>query len=186
MSSDTVTASSFEVLEDTRPDDTTLPAFMVSTTRGFLPRMNPIVALPAEFDPLESLLQRMPIQTLDGKPGLLAEGKLGDAVQSELPDLTDQVEKYGANLPLMNALYRDYSFLLSAYLLEPCHLRFVKGEPYGLGRDVLPANIARPIARCAQLYVNHPLSLFFLSPHLPTLCSLFLTFLVHYGIISRN
>ena len=153
MSSDTVTASSFEVLEDTRPDDTTLPAFMVSTTRGFLPRMDPIVTLPAEFDALESLLQRMPIQTLAGEPGLLAKGKLGDAVHSELPDLTDQVDKFGANLPLMNALYRDYSFLASAYLLEPCHLRFIKDEPYGLGRDVLPANIARPIARCAELYV---------------------------------
>ena len=62
----------------------------------------------------------------------------------------------------MNALYRDYSFLASAYLLEPCHLRFVKGEPYGLGRDVLPANIARPIAKCAALCVFP--SLFFSPP----------------------
>ncbi|KAK3327304.1 indoleamine 2,3-dioxygenase gamma type [Cercophora scortea] len=143
--------TTFPVLDDPRPDDTSLPAFMVSTTRGFLPRMDPIVTLPAEFDALESLLQRMPIKTQSGEPGLLARGMLGDAVARELPDLTECVDTYKHNLPLVNALYRDYSFLASAYLLEPCHERFVRGEPYGLGRQVLPANIARPIARCAAL-----------------------------------
>lgn len=151
----------YTVLDDTRPDDMSLPAFMVSSTRGFLPRMDPIVTLPAEFDALESILQRMPVKTLSGEPGLLAESKLGDTVTKELPDLTDAVDKYKDNLPLMNALYRDYSFLASAYLLEPCHERFVRGEEYGLGREVLPANIARPIAKCAALYV---LSLFLYPP----------------------
>ena len=141
----------FQVLDDTRPDDLSLPAFMVSTTRGFLPRMDPIATLPSEFDPLESILQRMPVKTLSGEPGLLAQSKLGDVVAEELPDLTEFVDKYQHNLPLQNALYRDYSFLASAYLLEPCHERFVRGEPYGLGRQVLPANIARPIARCAAM-----------------------------------
>lgn len=155
----------FHVLDDPRPDDMSLPAFMVSTTRGFLPRMDPIVTLPPEFDPLESILQRMPVKTLSGEPGLLAHGKLGDAVTRELPDLTEHVDKYRHNLPLMNALYRDYSFLASAYLLEPCHERFVRGESYGLARDVLPANIARPIARCAALSVNPLISL---SPRLPS------------------
>ncbi|KAM0809030.1 putative Indoleamine 2,3-dioxygenase-like protein [Seiridium cardinale] len=141
----------FDVLDDTRPDDQSLPAFMVSTSRGFLPRMEPIVTLPSDFDAVESLLTRMPVKTLSGAPGLLATGIFGDAVLHELPDLTEEVEKYKDNLPLVNALYRDYSFLASAYLLEPCHMRFIKGEGYGLGRDVLPVQLARPIARCAEL-----------------------------------
>ncbi|KAL1864782.1 hypothetical protein VTK73DRAFT_5661 [Phialemonium thermophilum] len=147
----TSTAARFPVLDDPRPDDMSLPAFMVSTTRGFLPRMEPVATLPAEFAPLESILQRMPVKTASGTPGLLAEGRLGEVVDAELPDLTAYVDKYKDNLPLMNALYRDYSFLASAYLLEPCHQRFVRGEGYGLGRQVLPAKIARPIARCAEL-----------------------------------
>ncbi len=142
---------SFEVLRDTKPEDTTLPAFMVSTTRGFLPRQEPIIHLPADFDVLESILSRMPIKTLDGKPGLLATFTLGDTVLKELPDLTSAIDKYKDNLPLMNALYRDYSFLASAYLLEPCHERFLKGEPYGLGRQTLPSVISLPISRCAEL-----------------------------------
>lgn len=151
MGSIATTPPSFNVLKDTRPDDTTLPAFMVSTTRGFLPRAEPIVALPSEFDVLESILSRMPIKTLDGSPGLLASFTLGETVLKELPDLTSAVEKYKDNLPLQNALYRDYSFLASAYLLEPCHERFVKGEGYGLGRQTLPSIIALPISRCAEL-----------------------------------
>lgn len=143
--------ATFHILEDTKPEDMTLPAFMVSTTRGFLPRMDPLEKLPQEFDALESILQRMPVKTLSGEPGLLAKGKLGDVVTADLPDLTGYVDKYKTNLPMINALYRDYSFLASAYLLEPCHLRFMRDEPYGLGRQVLPANIARPIARCAEM-----------------------------------
>ncbi|KAH6682853.1 indoleamine 2,3-dioxygenase gamma type [Halenospora varia] len=143
--------SSFDVLRDTKPENTTLPAFMVSTTRGFLPRSEPIVKLPAEFDVLESILTRMPVKTLDGTPGLLATFTLGETVLKELPDLTSAIEKYKDDLPLQNALYRDYSFLASAYLLEPCHERFVKGEGYGLGRQTLPSVISLPISRCAEL-----------------------------------
>lgn len=143
----------FAVLEDCQPDNHTMQAFMVSKPRGFLPRANPVWQLPPDFQPLEDLLQRMPVKTAAGTPGLLASGcgKLGEAVDNEFPDLTWAVDKYQHDMPLMNALYRDYSFLLSAYLLEPCHERFLRGEPYGLGRQSLPAVVARPMARVAEL-----------------------------------
>ena len=112
--------TSFNVLSDTKSDDVSLPAFMVSTSRGFLPRANPIVQLPPDFDVLESILRRMPVKTADGSPGLLAVGTFGETVDKELPDLIAAINKHASNLPLMNALYRDYSFLASAYLLEPC------------------------------------------------------------------
>ncbi|KAI0201946.1 indoleamine 2,3-dioxygenase-like protein [Astrocystis sublimbata] len=142
--------TTFEVLDDTKPYDVSLPAFMVSTSRGFLPRMDPVVTLPREFNAVEDLLQSMPVSTQSGHPGLLATGHLGDEVQ-KLSDLTEEVEKYKDNLPMMNALYRDYSFLASAYLLEPCHMRFMEGKPYGLGRSSLPVQLSRPIARCAEI-----------------------------------
>ena len=149
----TMSSSTFDfpVMKDTRPDDRTLPAFMVSTTRGFLPRQEPIVELPKEFAPLESILQRMPIKTLSGEPGLLANFTFGDTVLKELPDLTPEVEKYRDDLVVMNALYRDYSFLASAYLFEPCHERHVRGEEYGLGRQSLPRCIALPIVKVAEM-----------------------------------
>ena len=146
----------FDVLKDPRPDDSSLPAFMVSTERGFLPRQEPVNALPSEFDALESLLGRMPIKTVTGEPGLLASGSLGEAVDQELSDLSDAVEQYRDDLPLMTAIYRDYSFLASAYLLEPCHMRHMQGKEYGLGRQVLPARIAKPMAKVSAMSV--PLS----------------------------
>ncbi|KAI8943007.1 hypothetical protein NX059_001045 [Plenodomus lindquistii] len=141
----------FPVLSDTKPTDHTLPAFMVSTTRGFLPRQDPIVTLPVEFAAAESLLQRMPIKTLSGEPGLLANFTFGETLLKELPDLSDAVEKYRDDLVVMNALYRDYSFLASAWLFEPCHERFMRGEEYGLGRQSLPRCIALPIVKVAEL-----------------------------------
>ncbi|KAM5352505.1 hypothetical protein ACJ41O_005227 [Fusarium nematophilum] len=80
---------------------------MVSTTRGFLLRMDPIVTLPPEFDILESLLQRVLVKTASGEPG---------------------------PLPSTNSARQ-----------------FIKGEPYGLARQVLPAQISHPIPRCAEI-----------------------------------
>jgi indoleamine 2,3-dioxygenase len=144
-------AFDFPVLTDTRPDDHSLPAFMVSMTRGFLPRQEPVFKLPPEFAALESILGRMPVKTLSGEPGLLASFTLGDAVHKELPNLVDEVNKYRDDLVVMNALYRDYSFLASAYLFEPCHERFLRGEEYGLGRQSLPRNIALPIVKVSEM-----------------------------------
>lgn len=109
----------------------------------------------------------MPIRTSSGAPGLLATGSLGKAIDEEhvLPNLVNDVHKYKDNLPVLNALYRDYSFVASAYLLEPCHMRWVEGKTvvkgpngedetsggdYGLGRDVLPECISVPIAAVAK------------------------------------
>ncbi len=136
---------------DTYPNDRSLPAFMVSTTRGFLPRGDPVVELPKEFAAVESLLQRMPVKTLSGEPGLLAKFTFGDTLLNELPDLSAEIEKYRDDLLVMNALYRDYSFIASAYLLEPCHERYLRGEPYGLGRQKLPRCIALPIVKVAEM-----------------------------------
>jgi indoleamine 2,3-dioxygenase len=141
----------FPVLTDTRPDDHSIPAFTVSTTRGFLPRQEPITELPEEFTIVDSLLNRMPVKTLSGEPGLLAKFTFGDTVLKELPDLTAEVEKHRHDLVVMNALYRDYSFLASAYLLEPCHERYLKEGSYGLGRQSLPRCIALPIVRIAEM-----------------------------------
>ncbi|KAF9064304.1 IDO-domain-containing protein [Rhodocollybia butyracea] len=142
----------FHVFDSNTPIDSCTPPFTVSTHRGFLPLVDPPVALPSSFAPLESLLARMPIVTANGAPGLLAAGKLADAVEAELPDLSSEVEKYKNDATLMTAIYRDYSFLLSAYLLEPCHQRFVKGEDgYGVGRQSLPASIAKPMVKVSQI-----------------------------------
>ena len=125
--------------------------FSVSLTNGFLPLSPPPTKLPPIFSALSSLLARMPIRTATGDAGLLATFNLGETLLRELPDLTDEVDKVREDLRVVGALYRDYCFLASAYLLEPCHERHVKGEEYGLGRQRLPSVLARPLARVAKM-----------------------------------
>ncbi len=140
-----------EVVNGGCPEDVLLHPFTVSATRGFLTLTDPLVDLPKEFQALESVLQQMPIRTASGKPGLIAEGRLAAVVDSELPDLTAQVDLYRDDLRVICALFRDYCFLASGYLLEPCHRRFMKSQEYGVGRPSLPKQIARPFVRCSEM-----------------------------------
>ncbi|KAI9281126.1 hypothetical protein BY458DRAFT_487128 [Sporodiniella umbellata] len=144
---------SFSLLSASQQLDKQEPMFLVGKRNGFLPRQDPLVRLPLEFERLESLLQRMPTRLPNGNPGLLAMGQFGDAVHSELPlydveTLTDQ--------HLLSALFRDYTFAASAYLLEPCDLLYQTQKTYGLGRNVLPANLAVPLTKIARKIHSQP------------------------------
>ncbi|KAG5457369.1 MAG: hypothetical protein BJ554DRAFT_2635 [Olpidium bornovanus] len=107
------------------------------------PPQDPLVQLPEAYTALESLLQRMPLVLPDGRPGLLSLGDFGKAIDDELP-LYDVSKVEDARL--LSGLFRDYTFAASAYLLEPCDLRYkATRKDYGLGRDKLPKNIAIPL-----------------------------------------
>lgn len=136
--------------------------FTITTTTGFLPLRPPMIRLPAQFDALSDILDKMPIRKADGTPGLLANFKLGPLIDSgALPDLTfcfeelrikgPEGDKY--DLECITALFRDYSFLASSYLLEPCWEAWSKdhNNGYGLGRDVLPQCIAKPLVTAADM-----------------------------------
>lgn len=146
-----ISVTDLPVLDDLCLEDATLSPLIVSTDRGFLPRMNPISKLPPEFERLEILLEQMPVITASGHAGLLSTGSLGEVVDLELPNLLDAVQLYKQDLAIMTALFRDYTFVASAYLLEPCHLRSMQGKEFGLGRQTLPAQIAQPLCLCAEL-----------------------------------
>jgi indoleamine 2,3-dioxygenase len=141
----------------------TLPAsldpFTITTTTGFLPLAPPLVELPSKFAPLTSLVEDLPIVRQDGSPGLLAKFALGSAIDTgTLPDLTDALDDLTTedgkpDLVAVTAAFREYAFLASAYLLEPCWERWNKDQDggYGLGRPMLPRCIAGPLVKTAAL-----------------------------------
>lgn len=141
----------------------TLPSslnpFTVTTATGFLPLKAPQVELPPQFAALTSLLEGLPIVCKNGSAGLLASFQLGSTIDSGiLPDLTDALDDLTLedgefDLAAITAAFRDYSFLASAYLLEPCWETWSKDNEggYGLGRQALPKCIARPLVRTAAL-----------------------------------
>ncbi|RAH70112.1 indoleamine 2,3-dioxygenase family protein [Aspergillus aculeatinus CBS 121060] len=143
-------------------DPSTLPRsldpFTITTSTGFLPFLISPTKLPSIFQPLMSLLERLPVVKEDGTPGLLATYELGPAVLAELPDLTEEIDKLvtpdsAPDLYMITAAFRDYSFLASSYLLEPCWENWCKNpdQGYGLGRDILPKSVARPMYHCAKI-----------------------------------
>ena len=101
---------------------------------------------------METLLQEMPIVKANGENGLLHFGDFGEAVK-KLPEYdTSEI----TDSRLIAALYRDYTFLASSYLLEPCDLLYRSEGKYGLGRDVLPRNIAVPLKNVADKLGAYP------------------------------
>ncbi|KAI7460234.1 hypothetical protein KC351_g17349 [Hortaea werneckii] len=137
---------------------TSLDPFTITTSTGFMPLHTPIVDLPKAFDALTKILEKMPIVKEDGTPGLLATYQLGPTIDNgALPDLLPKIDELQTvdgkpDLALATAAFRDYAFLASAYLLEPCWERWSKGlEGYGLGRAVLPRCIAGPLVKTAKL-----------------------------------
>ena len=152
-------------------DATAIPSstdpFTITTTTGFLPCRPPLQRLPSQFDALSAILDDMSIVKADGSPGLLAKFKLGPLIDSgALPDLTAHVDDFRDttasgkaegndkyDLEAITALFRDYSFLASAYLLEPCWETWSKDNSagYGLGRAILPKCIAGPLVKAADM-----------------------------------
>jgi len=136
-----------------------LDPFTVTTSNGFMPLQTPQTELPKALDHLIRLVERMPIVKEDGTPGLLASYQLGPTIDlsDALPDLTKEIDDLVVDgkpdLVAATAIFRDYAFLASAYLLEPCWERWSKDsqQGYGLGRQVLPRNLAGPLTRTAKL-----------------------------------
>jgi indoleamine 2,3-dioxygenase len=72
-------------------------------------------------------------------------------VDHELPDFMSEINKVDEmDYRLNAALFRDYSMLSSAYLLEECHLNYLKTKNYGIGMDYLPEKLAVPLKHLAN------------------------------------
>lgn len=132
-----------------------LPEFFVNCETGFLPRHEPLVKLPEPYDIINQILDDMPLIKDNGEPGLLARGELGNRIISSLPTFFE-MEDVPENSQLVSALFRDYTFLASAFLLEPCHLNFLQTGEYGLGRDYLPVSISLPLIKLSEKLKCYP------------------------------
>jgi indoleamine 2,3-dioxygenase len=123
--------------------------FDVSATHGFLPIKAPLVKLPAVYNDLQEVLDKMPVVLNENEFGLLhtIDGIVAPvmAIKNHLEDVEKEQDIF-----ILQALFRSYSFLCSAYLLEPSYQQFKKDGQYGKARNFLPANIAQPFCKVAE------------------------------------
>ncbi len=117
--------------------------FEVNSVNGFLPKKSPLSKLPERYNELQKLIDEMPIKKEDGSTGLLSrKGAIEECVKN-LSNLKDLVGKE-KDVFIIQALFRAYAFLTSAYLLAPAHFNYLETKKYGKAHNVLPAQIAEP------------------------------------------
>ncbi len=129
--------------------------FEVNHLNGFLPKKSPLAVLPERYNELQVLIDEMPIKKANGQDGLLAiEGAIEDAVK-KLKNYKDLV-KNEDDIFIIQALFRAYAFLASAYLLAPSHFSFQKTKKYGEAHRVLPSQISEPFVLVSKKLDVYP------------------------------
>jgi indoleamine 2,3-dioxygenase len=131
--------------------------FSIGRERGFLPRADPPDRLPEAFAPAQDIIDALPVW-LDveaGERGLLGTPGAIVAPIEALPDLHEHVVALDPSAPddamTLALVFRAYTFLTSAYLLEPAHHAQRDGDgEYGAARRRLPAQLARPLVAAAD------------------------------------
>jgi len=109
--------------------------FSIDSKNGFLPIKNPLTKLPERYKSIQEILDNLPNLILDGK-------KLELIISNEI-NYIDLIKKE-TDIFIIQALYRAYTFLTSAYLLQPSYENQNNGK-YGKGRTVLPSQLTIPL-----------------------------------------
>jgi indoleamine 2,3-dioxygenase len=121
--------------------------FNISPSYGFLPIREPLQRLPSPFEKLQELIEHLPNILL----------------------IPNEIEKWVETIPcykneiniiidpfLLQALFRAYTFVTSAYTLELSYQTFVKTGKYGKARQVLPKHIAESLVMVSEKLNVYP------------------------------
>lgn len=151
---------SCRITQEDRYDD---GVFRVGRKHGFLPQRSPLARLPAPFEPIQNLLDEMPVwldvdadrRGVLGSPGLIAArvealANLAPHVEKIVRSIAGRPKDHPETMRLVQALFRGYGFLTSAYLLEPAHHGTSRDGKYGQARSRLPAALAEPLVLAAD------------------------------------
>ena len=129
--------------------------FNVGPVNGFLPQHLPLKRLPDTYAVLQDILDKMPVQLNATDFGYLHfPNKIEEAV-SVLPNYVDAVNAE-TDVRILQALFRGYSFLASAYTLESSFQHYRETGNYGKARNVLPIQIAQPFVAVADKMDVYP------------------------------
>ena len=122
--------------------------FDVSPSGGFLPIHDPLPSLPEEFIYIQKAISSLP-ETIK------IPNQIVDVVK-EIPDYTAIIHSDSVDPFILQALFRAYTFIASAYTLELSYQVFVDTGKYGPARRMIPANIARPLVLVAERLKVYP------------------------------
>lgn len=129
--------------------------FNVGPVNGFLPQHLPLKVLPPTYAVLQDILDKMPVRLGEDAFGYLHyPNKIVEAVD-QLPNYVAAVQGE-SDVLVLQALFRGYSFLASAYTLESSFQHYRETGHYGKARNVLPIQIAQPFVAVAEKIDVYP------------------------------
>ncbi len=114
--------------------------FSIDSEHGFLPLKDPMVYLPNTYDEVQIIINML--------PELIHNGDKLESMVDSLPNYIEQV-KNESDIFMFQALYRAYTFISSAYLLQPAFATQTDGK-YGKGRTILPSQLTQPLEYVAS------------------------------------
>lgn len=114
--------------------------FAINETNGFLPQKDPLEVLPEKYSKLQLILNNL--------HELIKDKNELELAIATFPDYMDEI-KSEVDIYVIQALFRGYAFVASAYLLQPAHLDQKDGI-YGVARQILPQNVAQPFEYVAE------------------------------------
>jgi indoleamine 2,3-dioxygenase len=115
--------------------------FSIDSKYGFLPIRDPIQILPNAYDSVQLIINML--------PELIHDGEKLELMVNSLPNNIEMVKQEN-DIFMFQALYRAYTFIASAYLLQPAFANQTNGK-YGKGRNVLPIQITQPLEYVASM-----------------------------------
>lgn len=110
--------------------------FNISSKTGFLPTSDPLEKLPEDYKELQDVIDDLSII-------ITIPDEIVERVK-QIPDYMDQIKDENDSF-IIQALFRAYTFITSAYTLEKTYQEFKKSGDYGQARRLLPKNIAVPL-----------------------------------------
>jgi len=110
--------------------------FNISSSYGFLPIKSPLKNLPETYSTIQYIIDNL--NSIILQPNRIAKEIF------LMPDYSCSIEEEN-DIFVLQALYRAYTFISSAYTLELSYQEFVKTGSYGKARRLIPEHIARPL-----------------------------------------
>lgn len=109
--------------------------FNVSALNGFLPMTDPLSKLPFKYADIQYIIDVLP-ELIQQKDAIV------DAIRipNHLAQVNAETDPF-----VIQALYRAYTFIASAYTLELSFQQYKETGTYGKARTLLPAQIAEPL-----------------------------------------
>jgi indoleamine 2,3-dioxygenase len=129
--------------------------FNVGPVNGFLPQHLPLKVLPPTYAVLQDILDKMPVQLGENEFGYLQYPNIIVEAVDQLPNYVAAVQAE-SDVRVLQALFRGYSFLASAYTLESSFQHYRETGHYGKARNVLPIQVAQPFVAVAEKMDVYP------------------------------